>query len=341
MTTPIAHTRPRALVVVQATLLMCFVLSMWPRHVAAQNAAGSVIRGSVLDKEGRPIENADVAVEQLQRRVRSAADGRFSFVDITPGKYTLSVRSIGFESATVKVTVKDSTASVEFVLTRRPFTLPARVTTASRGGLSGVIADTGFTPLAQARVRVIGFEGEALTDTRGAFYLPVRPGRYLVHVEREGYARQIVGITIPESEGREMTAFMTPTAGKDNPQLGANLFDFRVRRIRAGPARSQMYTREDIEKFGRPDVLWLVRGAAGYPVGADCWVIVNGGPRREQLWRMSTDEVEFVELYDVPEPRVTSGPKSVSRERLAEQRLDRVTAARTGDCLVTIGVWTR
>lgn len=324
-----------------AGALLLSMIGVFPHAVAAQDGAATVVRGSVVDKDGRPIENADVAIEQLQRRVRSAADGQFVFVDVKSGKYTVSVRSIGFASASSKITVKDSAVSVKFVLERRSFTLPARVTTASRGGLSGVIADTGYAPLADARVRVIGFEGEALTDSRGAFFLPVRPGRYLVRIEREGYARQIVGVTIPESEGREVAAFMTPQKGKDNPQIGANLFDLRQRMILAGPARTQVFTREDIDKFGRPDVLWLVRGAAGYPVGADCAVIVNGGPRREQLWRIPSDDVEFVEVYGIPAPRVTAGPRSGSREKMAEQRLDQATAIKTGGCAVTIHVWTR
>lgn len=317
--------------------LLCALAPSWS---FAQQRSGGAIRGAVIDSAGRPIENADVSVEQLKLRTRTGADGRFLFVGVKPGRYDVGVRSIGYESGATRVTVRDSVAVVQFALRRTVFSLPARVTTANRGGLSGVIADTGYAALADVRVRVVGADQETLTDAKGAFFLPVKPGRYLLRLEREGYARQLVGVTIPESEGREIAAWMTPQKGNDNPQIGANLFDLRKRLISAGPATRSHFTREEIDKFGQRDMLAFVRGVAGYPIGSDCWVTVNGGPRKDPIWRMSTDEVEFIEMYERPRPRVTAGPPSGSRERLAEQRLDQATT-QNALCSVTIVVWTR
>ena len=302
----------------------------------AQTSAPGVIRGVIIDSAGRPIENVDVSVEQLQRRMRTSSDGRFLFADVKSGKYTVSVRSIGYESASSKITVKDSAVTVRFALTRRPFSLPARVTTASRGGLSGVIADTGYAPLADVRVRVVAEEGETRTDARGAFFMPLKPGRYLLRIERDGYARQLIGVTIPETEGRELAAWMIPQRGRDNPQVGANLFEMRVRKIRAGPARSRFYSREEIDKLGYADLLPFMRGGVGLPLNQDCWVLINGGPRRDQLWNLSTDDIEFIEVYEPQPPRVTAGPASGSRERLANMRASTVEPG----CAELI-VWTR
>ncbi len=108
----------------------------------------------------------------------------------------------------------------------------------------------------------------------------------------------------------------------------------------AGPATTRFFTREEIDKFGQRDVLAFIRGVAGYPIGSDCWVTINGGPRKDPIWRLSTDEVEFIEVYERPRPRVTAGPQSGSRERLAEQRLDQATTP-NALCAANIVVWTR
>jgi hypothetical protein len=322
-------------------LLLAALVWMAPSRVPAQTTPSGIIRGTVVDSAGRPIENADVSVEQLRQRVRTSAEGRFAFVGVKPGRYTVGVRSIGYESASSRVTVKDSAVIVQFALTRRPFSLPARVTTASRGGLSGVIADTGYAPLSDVRVQIVAVEDQTTTDSRGAFFLPVKPGKYLVRLRRDGYASQLIGVTVPVNEGREIAAWMVPQQGKSNPRFETNLFDMRKRKIMAGPARSHFYSREEIDKFGHADLLPFVRGGAGFPVSQDCWVTINGGPRRDFLWNLSTDDIEYVELYEGAQPRVTSEPKSTSREKMAEQRLDRATSQASGSFCPAMWVWTR
>lgn len=264
------------------------------------------IRGTVVDEAGRPIENAEVVIRQLQYVAVTSTTGQFVVTNVKAGRYNLNVRALGYSSVSARVSVGDMLVAVSFTLKRVSFTLPARVTTASRGGLSGVIADTGYRALSNARIRVIGMPEETVTDSAGAFFLPLSPGRYLVRLEREGYARQLIGVSIPENEGREIAAWMMPSKGRDNPRIGANLFDMRQRLIGAdfagtarpmnGPATSRVFSREDIDKLGHRDLLALVRATAGVPVGSDCWVTINGGPRRDPLWRTSLMDVEFIEL---------------------------------------------
>lgn len=330
-----------------AFALMAMLLSA--QVLPAQDRAAGSLRGTVVDETGRPIENADVFVEQLKQRTRTTADGRFAFINLKQGKYTVGARSIGYLSASSKASVKDSVTVVQFVLKRGVFSLPARVTTASRGGLSGVVADTGYQPLSNVRVRVVGADEDVMTDSLGAFFVPVKPGRYLVRLEREGYARQLIGVSVPDGPGREIAAWMTPQKGKDNPQIGANLFDLRRRLIgavsreeRVGPATTRLLTREDIDTLGQRDLLQMVRSVVGYPVGADCWVTVNGGPRKDPIWRLSTDDLEFVEVYAKNVRRVTSGPTGPgqSRERMAEERLEKATTP-NAMCSASIVVWTR
>ena len=60
---------------------------------------------------------------------------------------------------------------------------------------------------------------------RGRYMLPLKPGRYMVELKREGFTRQVIGVTIPENEGRKIAAWMVPQQGRANPLEGANLFE--------------------------------------------------------------------------------------------------------------------
>lgn len=323
-------------------LLALFCGSLTPAQASAQETVAGSIRGTVVNADDRPIEDADVLLEQLRSHIRTSAAGRFAFIGVKNGKYTVVVRAIGYETQTVKLTVRDSIATVNVRMVRAPFSLPAKITTASRGGLSGVVADTGYHPLADVRVQVLGASLQAQTDSLGKFFLPVLPGRYLVRMDRNGFARQLIGVTVPENEGREIAAWMVPRRGSDNPQVGANLFDLNQRLMRTEPATAKMYSRQDIDKLGKRDVLTLIREVAGYPVASDCRVWVNGGPLTKAIWELYSDNVEFVEIVELPKTRQYGGPVGGSRDGLNITKMPLLEGTKGGDCKQTgIGVWTR
>ena len=60
---------------------------------------GAIVRGRVLDKEGRPITGANLRTEFDQPRERPAAesdaDGRFEITSISPGKMLIRVDPAG------------------------------------------------------------------------------------------------------------------------------------------------------------------------------------------------------------------------------------------------------
>lgn len=256
-----------------------------------------VLSGTVIDSLGRPIEDADVSVQQLQRRFRTGADGKFVFDNIKPGKYTVTTRRIGYLADSRKVTVGDGGLNLPIPLKRAAFSLPSVITTAERGGLSGVIADTGFRAMAGVKVRVLGTPHTVESDSSGAFFAPVSPGHYLVEILRDGYTRQLISVTVPPDAGRKIAAWMVPQVGRANPKIGANLFDMTVRLRRVGPVTAQYFTREDIEKAGWTDLRQVGSVAAGRLLNPNCPVIIDGGPSIRELWEITTSEVEFVETY--------------------------------------------
>ncbi len=206
-----------------ALLLVLLGVSEAPVRAAAQStvtAGPNIIAGRVIGADGQPIADADVYVEQLKQRVRTSADGRFRFINVDNGKYTVGARSIGYTGQSTKVTVKDKGVAIEFKLARAQFSLPARITTANRGGLSGVIADTGLRPLRDVSIRVMGQTYDERTDSAGKFFIPIKPGQYMLRVELKGFARQLIGVTVPENEGRQVAAWMVPQK-RSNPVEGA------------------------------------------------------------------------------------------------------------------------
>jgi hypothetical protein len=274
------------------------VVSTAEAQTIALRAPGpNTISGVVTDTLGNFISEADVFITSLKRRVRTREDGTFTFDKLKPGVYALGARSLGYVASSYRVAVSEYGGTVHIKMIRIGFALPSMVTTAERGGLSGVIGDTAYGAMPGVQVRVIGHEGNTETDSTGAFFLPLKPGRYMVELKRAGFTNQRVGVTIPEREGRKIAAWMVPREGKPNPLEGANVFELGQRMMRASPVWSKFYTREDMAKLGVTEIRQVMNMSAMKLVDPDCQVLIDGGPRTMPAWQLSASDVEFVELY--------------------------------------------
>ena len=82
---------------------LAFALTLAP-HVAAQ--AGVVVSGRLLNSlTGELIPDVTVQIDELRRQTTATADGTFTFDNVPPGMYHLSVRSPGYSSRRMEVTV--------------------------------------------------------------------------------------------------------------------------------------------------------------------------------------------------------------------------------------------
>jgi hypothetical protein len=93
------------------------MLPLW-----AQSGTSSAIAGSIADKNGAVIRNAQVTATEVStgaaRAVQSNADGRFLFSQVNPGTYRIEVHAEGFglgQSQPTSVSV-GQTATVNFTL---------------------------------------------------------------------------------------------------------------------------------------------------------------------------------------------------------------------------------
>jgi iron complex outermembrane recepter protein len=93
-------------------LLACAVLAVvLSSSTSAAAQGGSALSGRLFNSlSNDPIPGATVLIEELRRTVMSGADGTFTFDNVPPGTYHVSVRTQGYSSRRTEVTVPSTTA---------------------------------------------------------------------------------------------------------------------------------------------------------------------------------------------------------------------------------------
>ena len=89
------------------------------------------VSGTVTDTTGTPLADARVVLVGLRRAASTSPEGRFSFPDVAPGVYQLSVSAIGFAPVIERVTVIDSNVTLQVRLRASIVELQAIQVTAS------------------------------------------------------------------------------------------------------------------------------------------------------------------------------------------------------------------
>src|SRR5260370_25615247 len=109
--------------IVRTTLALFLLLAMVSTSpLWAQSGTSSALAGSIADKSGAVIANAQVKATEVNtgavRVVQSNTDGRFLFSQVNPGSYRIEVHAEGFgpgQSQPTTVSV-GQTATVNFTL---------------------------------------------------------------------------------------------------------------------------------------------------------------------------------------------------------------------------------
>jgi Carboxypeptidase regulatory-like domain len=181
-----------------ASLVLRFQLGALLLALATTGAAAqqrATIRGTVVDGEdGTAVGGATVHLVP-GGAVLTEPDGRFAFPPAAPGRYTLTVRAIGYATAERVVDVAADT-TLTIVLTRSPVPLDTIPVRTRRIRVRGTVrdAETG-EPLIDARVRAV--PGDAVdADVAGRFELDdVYSGSFVaVEVRELGYLPLVVTI---------------------------------------------------------------------------------------------------------------------------------------------------
>lgn len=283
-------------------LLLALAATLAPTALSAQATkpvagVSSAIVGVVVDSSGVGMSDATVYITELQRIARTRADGRFRFDHVKPGAYTLGARALGYVSETQRVDVVRADANVRIELVRVAQVLSARVSTAERAGISGVIGDTGYRAVPGVTVKVLGSGvGATTTDSAGEFFLSAKPGHYMVKLDRPGYQTQLIGVTVPNDSGRRVAAWLAPVAEWTNPLYRANMFELEQRLLQSTAVRNRLFTHEDFVKLALPDAVAAVELFRAHRLDRQECAVLDGGPQIAFLWSISAAEIEFMEV---------------------------------------------
>jgi hypothetical protein len=133
----------------------------------AQSVTSSAVTGSVQDKSGAVIPNAQVMATDLNtgaaRTVQSNADGRFLFSQVNPGTYRIEVHAKGFgpgQSQPTSVSV-GQTATVNFILSLAATSQTVEVT--AQSGLMSLENPNTSTTLDAKTIKNLPNPGQDLT----------------------------------------------------------------------------------------------------------------------------------------------------------------------------------
>jgi hypothetical protein len=268
------------------------------------------LHGYVADAAERSIDSVEIFIQSAKRSTFTRPDGSFRFDDLKPGKYKLRARKLGYYPQARDVTVGDRGGATAFYLVRNSFALPPIVSSAPRGGLSGVVGDTSFNIIEGATVWVLASDRRAQSDSTGAFHLDLNPGRHMVRVERAGYAPRLLSVTIPSDSGRRVVVWLAPAGEGTRRREQQAILELSMRLTRRNPVWSKVYTREDIQRSGS-SLDGLASSAAVKRVPDYCLANVDGGTVLEPLWVFDPADIETMEVYSTRPAR--RAPTSVMR----------------------------
>ena len=125
-----------------------------PRTAFSQSSVE--IGGRVTTADGTPIGSATVVLEQLNRATRTDDAGKYRFTDVPYGRYTISVRHLGFVSTARSIVVSGPTADVNFSMASGAIRIEPVNVTATREAISPLETPLATSTLSAEQIHAEG-----------------------------------------------------------------------------------------------------------------------------------------------------------------------------------------
>jgi hypothetical protein len=270
---------------------------MAPCPITVTAAGKGTIVGTVSDMSHNPLDSVEVYIASEHKQTLTDAKGFFKFEKIDGSRaYQVAVRRFGYNSITHQVVLGDNGATTSFCMPVQPRSLVPVISSATRVGLTGVVADTGFGVIPGAEIAVLGGGAKTYSDSAGRFAIDLKPGRYMVRVTRDQFASKMVSVTIPPDSGRQMLIWLAPSFRGSNAREAWDAHELALRLDTMNAARSRIWTREDLNNSPFTYLYDLAKIGALYYVDDNCMAVVDGRYSLP-LWVLKTDEIEMAEVY--------------------------------------------
>ncbi|MEO5568966.1 MAG: carboxypeptidase regulatory-like domain-containing protein, partial [Gemmatimonadaceae bacterium] len=196
------------------------------------------LSGTVADSSGAPLKGGTIELAGTALRASTDAGGRFTFVGILPGIYTIKVRAANDTTPIFQAPFKfaDTSAAVSVRVPRRAIIASSSAVVASQAqglaNFSGAVLDSAGNPLADAEVTLPALGFSARSDARGEFSLAgIIPGTHQVIVRRVGYgvmatrlvfdARQTVERRVVLTRLTVLDSVLTRAVADNDPLMAA------------------------------------------------------------------------------------------------------------------------
>lgn len=287
----------------------------------AQAQTAGIIRGRVIDQDGRPVESAQLVLSPGARRAISFEDGTFEILDLASGDYTLSAHRIGYQPASVNVALRASALALTITLVAIPAQLDSVRVREKASGIrySAVVLDQNDVPVQGAEVVAMGVKSNLLTDSLGRFTVPgLSRGTLAVRMRKMGYAAYFNSFRIAAERadtlymGR-LPVTMTPTQINELSGFGLDYWAYRDLEQRQSwkGAMAGAVSREELAQHGASDLCDALPGTASgnklslradlhcksFPEGITTILVDGVRCEHELLSDFAADQVDLVEYF--------------------------------------------
>ncbi len=147
-----------------------------------------VIVGTVVDAQSSiVISGASVSTNPATSTVFTKDDGTYSFSNILPGDYSVSVTKLGFQEASAQITVVAGNES------RADFTMIT-----STGSITGTVTDDStHLPITGVNIQTQPGTSSITTDSLGKFtFSNVPPASYTISAKASGYSDATLSVVV-------------------------------------------------------------------------------------------------------------------------------------------------
>ncbi len=159
------------MIIMKRILLFCLCLAL-SVSIFAQKG---VVRGNVFDQNGQPVSFANIVLEGTKKVTTSDAEGFYNLANIEAGKYRLVATFIGYDTASVTVTLKANS-----IVNQRLTLNESSGSVLNEVKVTAQKKEIARSEVQVSKVTVTPKQIKALPSTGGdadiAQYLPVLPG---------------------------------------------------------------------------------------------------------------------------------------------------------------------